>query len=55
VIGLTCGRFTVVAQTERRLAIAGDEAVAARPPRLRLWLTAGNARPSGAIGGSRVG
>jgi hypothetical protein len=36
-IGLTCGRFAVVARTERRPAMADDEVVAARPPRLGLW------------------
>jgi hypothetical protein len=35
-IGLTCGRFVVVARTERLPAMAGGEAVATRPPRLGL-------------------
>jgi hypothetical protein len=55
VIGLTCGRFAVVAQAKRRLAMAGGEVVAARPLRLGLRWNVGDARPSSAIGGSRVG
>jgi hypothetical protein len=36
-IGLTCGRFAVVARTERSPAMAGGEAVTTRPSRLGLW------------------
>jgi hypothetical protein len=45
----------VVAQAERGPAMAGGEAVAARPPRLGFRGNAGDARPSSAIGGSLVG
>jgi hypothetical protein len=54
-IGLTCGWITVVARTERRTAMAGGEAVAARPPRLGLRWNATETRPSSVIGGSRLG
>jgi hypothetical protein len=39
----------------RDVAMAGGEAVAARPPRLGLRWNASETRPSSAIGGSRVG
>jgi hypothetical protein len=54
--GLTCGLFAVAARAERGPAMAGGEAVAARPPRLRFFRgNASDARPSSVIGGSRVG
>jgi hypothetical protein len=55
VIGLTCGRFAVVARAERDPTMAASEAVTARPPRLRFRGNVGDARPSSAVGGSRVG
>jgi hypothetical protein len=55
VIGLTCDRFAVVARPERGPAMAGGEVVVARPPRLGFRGNASEARPSSAIGGSRVG
>jgi hypothetical protein len=55
VIGLTCGLFAVVARAERGPVMASGEAVAARSPRLGFRGNAGDARPSSAIGGSRVG
>jgi hypothetical protein len=45
----------VVARAEKGPAMADDEAVAARPPRLGFRGNTGDARPSSAIGGSRVG
>jgi hypothetical protein len=54
-IGLMCGLFAVVARAERGPAMAGGEAVASRPPRLRFRGNAGDARPSSAIGGSHMG
>jgi hypothetical protein len=51
VIGLTCGLLPAVARAERSPAMAGGEAVAARPPRLGLRGNAGDARPSHALGG----
>jgi hypothetical protein len=55
VIGLTCDRFAVVARVERDPAMAGGEAMTARPPRLGFRGNVGDARPSSAVGGSRVG
>jgi hypothetical protein len=54
VIGLTCDRFAVVARAERDPVMAGGEAVTARPSRLGFRGNAGDARPSSAVGGSRV-
>jgi hypothetical protein len=55
VIGLTCVLFAVAARAERGPVMADGEAVAARPPRLGFRGNAEAARPSSAIGGSRVG
>jgi hypothetical protein len=49
-----CGLFAVVARAERGPTMAGGEAVVARPPQLGLRGNVGDARPSSAIGGSRV-
>jgi hypothetical protein len=54
VIGLTCRLLAVVARAKWGPVMAGGEAVAARPPRLGFRGNAGDARPSSAIGGSRV-
>jgi hypothetical protein len=52
-IVLMCSLLTVVARAGRSPAMAGDEAVTARPSRLGLRGNAGDARPSRAPGGSR--
>jgi hypothetical protein len=51
-IKLTCARSAAVAWSKKSPAIAGGEAVAARPPRLGFWWRAGEAKPSSVCGSS---